>query len=306
MQKCLLLYNPHGGKGKFEKYKTQILQSLSTCFSKVDVVATQYAGHATQVATAACGVYDCLVVAGGDGTLHEVVNGIAQQPQQPILGILPCGTVNDVARSLSIPANLRKAVEVIAQGNVLAHDIFKFNNTYGIYVFCAGVFTDASYQTKQSAKRKIGKLAYVSYGLQQLFHAKPVRVCLQTEDVCLKENVALMLVINSKSVAGIRLHRMAQVDDGEVDVLLVKSQAKSEQLSLKDILHSMQVFTKGVLRSGKSKHVVHVKMSQGYFSIQNGTINIDGEKVEDTEGEFRVIKQGVRIYTPNKKEVKYE
>ena len=67
-------------------------------------------------------------------TINEVVNGFGENENAPILGIIPAGTVNDVAHSLHISKNLKKAVKTLVEGDVFEHDIFKVNEKYGIYV----------------------------------------------------------------------------------------------------------------------------------------------------------------------------
>ena len=74
------------------------------------------------------GRFDLVVAAGGDGTLNEVVNGLAEQVYRPKLGVIPVGTTNDFARALKIPRNILQATDIIAQGNSVAIDIGRMNN----------------------------------------------------------------------------------------------------------------------------------------------------------------------------------
>ncbi|MBU5868802.1 NAD(+)/NADH kinase, partial [Vibrio cholerae O1] len=72
--------------------------------------------------------YDVLIAAGGDGTLNEVVNGIAEKPNRPKLGVIPMGTVNDFGRVLHIPNDIMGALDVIIEGHSTKVDIGKMNN----------------------------------------------------------------------------------------------------------------------------------------------------------------------------------
>ena len=95
---------------------------------------TTHSGHATALAKSAIGKYDYFFTAGGDGTINEVINGFGDSEQKPILGYIPCGTVNDVARSLGLKKNIKKAVKILMEGEPKTHDTFRVNNKYGIYV----------------------------------------------------------------------------------------------------------------------------------------------------------------------------
>ena len=301
MKKCLVVYNPNGGKGKVERRKAYIVKYLQKAFCVVDFVGTEYAGHATELAKQACGVYDCLVIAGGDGTIHEIVNGVAEQPNAPVLALLPCGTVNDLARSLYIPRCLKGALQTIVQGENFAHDIFKFQNVYGIYVLCCGLFTNTSYETSQKSKRHIGKLAYVGHGVKQLFHAKPTHISLQAQEYAVDGRFSLMLLINSRSVAGLCLNRSANLQDGFVDAVFVKiTQKTKEKLRVADIFRSLRLFTRGYARSVKRADTVNMQLSSGYLKAEGALINIDGEKVNVKEGEFKVLRKGVTLRVPSK------
>ena len=98
--KCLIIYTPHAMKGQVKKYKQQIRTTLKQKFKVVDFLESKYTTHASDIASSACGIYDCVIALGGDGTFNEVINGIAEKENKPVLAFLPCGTVNDLARSL--------------------------------------------------------------------------------------------------------------------------------------------------------------------------------------------------------------
>ena len=93
MSKCIFVYNPNSGKSKLIKRIKYIVQELETIYDQVDYVATTHKGHATEIASDACGKYTHLIISGGDGSVNEVINGVAEQDNAPIIGYLPSGTV---------------------------------------------------------------------------------------------------------------------------------------------------------------------------------------------------------------------
>ena len=114
--RCLFVYNPVSGKGAIVKKLHYTVKHLRARFGDVDVYATHEAGELVQKAAEACGVYDVFVFAGGDGSFNEVVMGLGEKENRPVLGYIPTGTVNDIARSTGIPRNIRGAVKNIVSG----------------------------------------------------------------------------------------------------------------------------------------------------------------------------------------------
>ena len=297
--KSIFIYNPESGNGKITKNKDYILSKLREKYGEIEERPTEFSGHATILAKEACGEYDYVFACGGDGTLNEIVNGIGGEEHKPIIGYIPTGTVNDVARSLGIKKSLKKAVNNLLEGEVFEHDIFRVNDRYGIYVCCTGLFTKSSYDTKRESKKRFGKIAYVFKGAKEIFNAKPVHVEVQTEDETIKRNCGLVLVLNSRSVAGMKLNKEAELNDGEVEVVLIHSHEK--HVLFNEILRCLGVFLFGLDAYKNSKKITYRKLSKFTIVTEEGTtINLDGEKSGAGSFDFEVIKSGIKIIAPKK------
>ena len=180
MKKCLFIFNAYSGRGKIAKKEKKIVELLNSRF-QTSVFKTEYAGHLGVIISLHGKDNDVIVIAGGDGTINEAVNAMARLGERKTLGIIPSGTVNDVAHSLNIPTNVVKATKNILKGEIFAHDIFKMNDRFGIYVACAGLFTETSYATSQAQKKKLGALAYAIHGIKKVFSTKAVNLKLTYE-----------------------------------------------------------------------------------------------------------------------------
>ncbi len=295
MEKCLFTYNPQSGKGKIVKNENLIVKMLNEKY-EVNVVRSEYAGHIGEIILEQGGNFDLIVVAGGDGTLNEAINSIARLNKKVKLGYIPTGTVNDVAHSLKIPKNIKKAVNVILNGQEFQHDIFKMNDHYGIYVCCSGLFTESSYATNQNNKKKLGKLAYGLYGVKKIFTSKSINLSLKYQGGKFKGNFAIMLIINSHSVAGFKINPKAILNDGLVDVVLIKS--KKEKINFSAVLRVAKLFLFGIPKKS-SKNVTVLHLDKFEVETSTGTIiNLDGERIGDGSFSFETIKEGVNILIP--------
>ena len=309
--KCLFVYNPNSGKSGLQKRIDYIKKQLNTIYDEVDYKPTEYKGHAEQIARDSCGKYDYLVISGGDGTVNEVVNGLAEQENAPILGYLPSGTVNDLSRSLMIPKNLKKTIEILRLNSLYYHDIFKANNRYGIYFCGSGVFTSVSYSTKQKKKKIWGKLAYFIDAIKDFDNINDFDADIITKDgKIIGDKYIMLLIINSRSTAGFLSNKKANLSDGKVDLVFIKRENDKPFNYIKSLFTVARVFMFGVNSVKKSKDVTILNLDEFDLKISKRLIiNIDGE--EGTQGNihFKVLKQNLKIIVNPKlikKLTKYE
>lgn len=300
--KSIFVYNPESGKGKINKYIPYILNELNSAqkFGEVTAIATTYAGHAHDLAKDAIGKYDYFFVSGGDGTLNEVVNGFGSAENKPIVGYIPSGTVNDIARSLGISRNIKKAVKTLVDGKIFEHDTFKVNDRYGIYVCASGLFTKSSYDTERYKKKKFGKIAYFFKGIKEIKKAKPLPIELVTENETIQKNAGLILILNSRSVAGFKLNKKASLCDGEVEVIIFHSHKK--MITLFDMLKISNAFLFGINPLKKSNNLVTYRLLNHFnLTVSDGTaINLDGEKSGEGSFSFTVINRALKIIIPRR------
>ncbi len=289
---CLYICNPMSGKK--DKHNDVIIKKLRQKFDVVDFVETQYKGHLTDILNEKYQQYDTIVLTGGDGTLNEAVNALADKDNTPSIGYIPSGTCNDVARTLGIPKSVNKALDIILRGRVFEYDLMKINQSYCIYVCGMGIFTSSSYSSNQSKKRRLGWLAYFFDGIRDAFAGKTFDLTIDSQQLCYTGKVALALFINSKSVAGFKFNKNAVLDDGKVDVCLFCEKSKKKHVSFLTKLRIVKMFLFGY---DKIKNNSHTKVASiSCAKVKNYmTINQDGEHGESTDFELSVIPKKVKI-----------
>ncbi|WP_248928671.1 diacylglycerol kinase [Paenibacillus hamazuiensis] len=224
VKRARLIYNPTSGREEMRKRLPEILQRLERGGLETSTHATIGEGDATLAAAEAVRRgFDIIIAAGGDGTLYEVINGMAEKDHRPPLGILPLGTTNDFARALGIPRNWEYACDLIIQQHTRVIDVGKMNHRYFINIAGGGSMTELTYEVPSKLKTMIGQLAYYMKGLEKLPRLRPIELFIRTEEQDLHEEVMLFLIANSNSVGGFeKLAPDASLNDGLFDCLILK------------------------------------------------------------------------------------
>lgn len=220
----MLVYNPKSGKQNFEKKLDYVMERFKPHFHDIFVYATEYPNHATDLSEIACKEnYDMLVIVGGDGTFNECVNGLMKHETRPKIGYIPAGTCCDIGMSLGLSKNIKKSIDIILTGLPVKMDIVKTNDRYSCYVTASGAFIDISYVTDSKLKKKIGYFAYLVKALEEIFTIPKMKMTIHHNDEVYKGVFSLVMIINSKRVAGVNMIYKPSLDDGLVNVVLYKN-----------------------------------------------------------------------------------
>ncbi|MBQ7798538.1 MAG: diacylglycerol kinase family lipid kinase [Clostridia bacterium] len=299
-QKSLIvIYNPNARKGKIKEVMPYILQRLSTKFSPCEAVQSKSAEDMVDLARKNAEKYDCIVVAGGDGSIHNVVNGVKLSKGRPTLGFLPYGTVNDVCRTLNIKKDLDKAIDVILRGETIKYDIMQEGNNFIIYTLAGGMFVSTSFKTSTGMKRVLGKLAYFITGAKQLFSMRTLPLTVEIDGERHHGRYIMAMVLNSASAAGFRINKERDIDDGLIDVILVEKK-RSFFVALLTLL---KMFLFGLNSVRKHKNVVIQKCKTVKVeNHSNEPFTQDGEEADFLTKEIKISAPITVFYGVNKKD----
>ena len=209
----LIIANPVAGKLKVEKGLPDIQKVFSSKGIDTRTELTQKQFHARELAAELGRDFDAVVCIGGDGTLNEVLCGIAESGSDTPIGYIPAGTTNDFASTLGLSPDMIEAAENIVNGEPTPWDIGKFNDRYFSYVASFGAFTDTSYATSQSLKNKIGHSAYMLASIKSLFKLGAVQMTIEADDTVFEGNYMFGAICNSTSIGG-----LFKLDPSTIDV----------------------------------------------------------------------------------------
>lgn len=284
VQSVLIIYNPNAMKGKISEYMPRIKQRLLLRYPQVDAVATPVEG-AEDIAFLHAGKYDMLVSCGGDGTLHEVINGVMKSGNQPIVALLPFGTCNDVARTLKIPFDLDKALDCILRLNTTSYDVMCDGKDYIAYALATGYLTKASYSASSKVKKKVGRFAYVLSGIRCLFQFKALPITITCDKERIHGKFVYLMAMNGESTGGFKLNKGEVVNNDKVKLVLIRAKGIASFFTF------VKLFLFGIKSVMKSKYAVVRDVK--HFEIENHAntpFTLDGEKAKFLKKKVEVKK----------------
>jgi diacylglycerol kinase (ATP) len=296
---CILM-NPKAGSAA----QGATLREAVAGRSDTIIRETRQPGEARELAAemlrAGC---ELIVAAGGDGTINEVVNGLAAASAHATLGIIPLGTGNDLARTLAIPSDPLEALALLTRGPVRVIDLMKIESAdataYGINVAAGGFSGQVDEVLTEELKATWGPLAYLIGAARVLPDLAGYETTIVWEDGPPERVEALNIVVaNGRTVAGgLPVAPSANPEDGRLDVVVVRYGSVVELMGVAarllagNYLPSEQVFHRQVRRVG-------IASRPGMW------FNVDGELLTNEPVTISVLPQALRVvvgptYAPN-------
>ncbi|MGP7819447.1 diacylglycerol kinase [Niallia sp. 01092] len=293
MKRARIIYNPTSGREAFKKHLSEVLKKLENAGYETSCHATVGPEDATKAAKIAVERrYDLVVAAGGDGTINEVVNGLAEQEYRPKLGIIPVGTTNDFARALHIPRDIEAAADIIAKGDTIPMDIGRINDKYFINIAGGGHLTELTYEVPSKLKTMLGQLAYYLKGIEMLPFLKATTVKIEYDGKLFEGEVMLFLVGLTNSVGGFeKLAPGASINDGLFSLLILKKANLADFIRIATLaLRGEHVNDPNVIYANAN----HIKIT----SNETVQLNLDGELGGMLPAEFVNLYRHFEVFVP--------
>ena len=296
MQKrCRIIYNPTSGREAMKNNLVDILNILERAGYETSAYATTPEPNSAknEAERAAKAGFNLIVAAGGDGTINEVVNGIAPLKHRPKLGIIPAGTTNDYARALKIPReDPIGAAKVIAKGQTVKMDIGEAGKNWFVNIAAGGLLTELTYGVPSQVKSLFGYLAYLVKGAELLPQIKPIKMHLEYDGGTYDGKASMFFLALTNSIGGFeQIVPDASLDDGKFTLIVVKTS---------NLIEILQLITM-VLNGGKhvnDPRILYVKTSKLVAKPvdEKMMINVDGEYGGDAPMTFKNHRQHLEIF----------
>ncbi|WP_297816240.1 diacylglycerol kinase [uncultured Lactobacillus sp.] len=298
-KKARLIYNPVSGHEQMISNVADILDVLEQAGFEASAYRTTPEPLSAQNEAKRVSLegFDLIVGAGGDGTISEIVNGIAPLEKRPKLAVIPAGTTNDFARALKIPRdNLVDSAKVILKGKTQKMDIGRAGEKYFMNIAASGSLTELTYGVPSELKSVLGYTAYLLKGAEMLPHISSNKMRLIYDEGVYEGDISMFLLGMTNSIGGFeQIMPDAQLSDGLFQLIVVKTANPIDMLRLmamalngKHINDPQVIYTKT-----KSLNVEVLNEPKDGKKIP---VNLDGEVGGYLPIDFENLKQHIEFY----------
>lgn len=289
MKKAMLIINPTSGGEKALDYKEKLENKAKEYFEYVETKITEKAKDATAFAEEASKEnYEAVIVFGGDGTVNEVISGIAEKDYIPKLGIIPGGTGNLITKLLEISQDINEAIDQLDFNKTNAIDIGKANKSYFGYIFSVGSLPEAIHNVEIEDKTKYGVLAYAINTIKSVIKDEVFNIKIETENGSYEGEASQVLVLLSNYYADKKIFE--ENKDGYANILVLKNASIISKLSLiPDLLKGDIV---------ENDNIEYIKAKD--ITISSDTkieSDIDGDQSDDLPVKITVLGNHIEIYS---------
>lgn len=289
MKKAMLIINPTSGGEKALDYKEKLENKAKEYFEYVETKITEKAKDATAFAEEASKEnYEAVIVFGGDGTVNEVISGIAEKNYIPKLGIIPGGTGNLITKLLEISQDIDEAIDQLDFNKTNAIDIGKANKSYFGYIFSVGSLPEAIHNVEIEDKTKYGVLAYAINTIKSVIKDEVFNIKIETENGNYEGEASQVLVLLSNYYADKKIFE--ENKDGYANILILKNASIISKLSLiPDLLKGDIV---------ENDNIEYIKAKD--ITISSDTkleSDIDGDQSDDLPVKITVLGNHIEIYS---------
>ncbi len=290
-KKIIFVINPISGTQGKEQILAWVSERLDREKYDMEVLYTQYAGHAVEIAAQKAAEKAFAVVAiGGDGTINEIARSLVHT--DTALGIIPCGSGNGLARHLQIPLEPKKAVDILNEGRLEVIDYGKINDKP---FFCTcGVGFDAFVSLKFSQAGKRGPLTYLEQTLRESLKYRPEVYELEMDGNASTRYKAFLIACGNASQYGNNAYitPRATLDDGLLDVTIL------EPFTMLDVpALSFQLFNKTIDQNSRIK-TFQCKSLRIHRS-KPGVVHFDGDPMMAGEDvEVSIVHHDLKVIVP--------
>ncbi len=291
MKKVKFIYNPNSGEKKI--------------INKIDKIIEVYQSYGYMVVPyrltksrpnedAFCDIkdnYDHILLSGGDGTLDLLINLIKDLNIDIPVGIFPSGTANDFANAIKYPHDVEKCIKQIINSKPRYIDIGKINDKFFINVASAGMFTDVSQKINPEFKNTIGKVSYYLKGIEEALNMRKFNIKVTSDEITYDGEMYLMLIFNGKTAGNINLAYKAEIDDGYLDVIIVKAMPIPKTLPL-----LINILKGEHLEGYNEDEILFFKTKKLHIDCNDElSTDIDGEKGPNFPLVIECVEKGIQL-----------
>ncbi len=299
MKNIAFIINPISGNKEAQSAKKKlpklIMQTLDTNRWLPNIVYTEYAGHATELAYQFARMgFDAVVAVGGDGTVNEVARGLVMGHGLRVtgygtaLGIIPMGSGNGFARHINVPMRPQRAIEMINHSEPISVDYGLANGK--LFMCTCGTGFDAVVANQFAASNKRGFMTYVQNTIKQVFSYQPQSYHIVGDGLDVTHKAFLITFANANQWGNdAKIAPRASIQDGQMDIMLMSSHALLGSASLALRLFTGSIDDSYFMDTLRAKEVTLIREEKAPF-------HIDGDPVEmEKDIQIKIVSDGLRV-----------
>ncbi|GEP83481.1 transcriptional regulator [Staphylococcus piscifermentans] len=293
--KGILFYHEAAGQGNLYKSLGQVTEHLTQMCDELTLKLSKEEGDikkfCDELAQSKDDVeYDVFFLLGGDGTVNELINGVAGNNLEVPIGIIPGGTFNDFTKSLNLSPRPPAAAQELLDAKIKAFDVLKVNDTYALNFAGIGMMVQNSENVDSNKKKFLGKFSYIFTTLKVIANPEVYHYSIEADGEEYTGETSMILIANGNFVGGSRIPlEDLSPCDGKMNVFVFKNHNMSlikdffqvkDSLSWNDITENIRLITTDRMKLETSPPT---------------KLDIDGEITFDTPAEIQLLKNKVKL-----------
>lgn len=216
-----------------------------------------------------------LIVSGGDGTIHNIVNLLKDRLDDIIFGYIPTGTANDFGKNHNINS-IKRALKVIRLGKINDVPLINVNERFSLYGVSVGRMSNVSLMAKNSNKKVFRKFIYMFKGIQYLF-CKKDKIKLKINDEEYYKKLKALIIVNTKYLGGMKINKK----------LLTK---ELSILYINNIFDIIGIFIFGRFKTSKALNMQYIEIeSDSIWCVDGEVLNTTKAKIQYSQNKIRLL-----------------
>lgn len=269
----ILFYHDHAGQGDVHQIIGEVSKSLTRFIDQLTIYRSAEQGEIYTYLKEGKSEHDIYLILGGDGTVHELINGIIDGNHHVPIGILPGGTFNDFTKTLNLLPNPVRAVEQLLTAEVKYYDVMQTNERYALNFAGMGLIVENSNSVDPEAKSKIGKFSYLFSTIKNVTNPTFFKYDIEIDGTKYHGESSMIIVANGAFIGGNKIPLLElSPNDGKLNVFIFKESGLklfTEMIAIKSEINWNEI----------SQNIEH-------YSGENITINTNKEMDVDVDGEI--------------------
>ncbi len=294
MKDIILIYNPKAGDTYFRFSLDRFIEIFSEKEYEIRIFRSRRVGDmAEYLKQCNLSLTQAVFVAGGDGTINEVVNAMMEMNYKIPVGVIPAGTDNAFAKSLGFGNDLEENLQALSAMIPMAVDVARVNGRYFVNVCSAGSFASLV-NISSDMKNSMGRMAYWVKGMGVLSKIHKMNLCIEVDGVQYEDQFIFFMIINARLRRQDRETIRQKLSDGKYDLIAVKIGGLSNIARV-----MMQVVKKEPIQE---KDILYLRGTDFKISLKDEDYNInipteiDGEKGCSLPMKVQVLKEAMTFF----------